>query len=437
MTEAPRVLVVSPSIFNQRTGGGITLTNLFRGWPADRIAAVHSDGNEPSTEVCRRYYRLTKSELQWVWPLSLAVHRPDVSQPAAAGAGDQAGSNSARWLARAARRFKNAIAREGLNERATLTPALHDFIANFRPHVVYTLLGSLSYLRLVRQIVGVTGAHVVVHIMDDWPNTLYRSGLIAPFFRAQMSRELAHSFKSAAARLAISASMAHAYERRYGMRFVPFSNTPDLAAWRQYQRGDWGVSKSPRIVYSGSVDQNAQWQSLVDLADAVERLADLDAVMIIRTPQDRDPALRAAFSRFTRTRIEPPLMDDEIGTYLRDADVLVLPVNFDEVSAKYVRYSSPTKLAAYLAIATPILAYGPPEVDQIARATRDGWGLAVQRRDSHELEAALRKLLGDPAMREQLGRAALSVAQRDYDAVRVRSDFRRVLTEAASRGGAA
>ena len=37
----PRILVVTGNNFNLVTGGGITLTNLFRGWPADRLANLH------------------------------------------------------------------------------------------------------------------------------------------------------------------------------------------------------------------------------------------------------------------------------------------------------------------------------------------------------------------------------------------------------------
>lgn len=42
MTELdyPRVLIVGQA-FNLSAGGGITLSNLFAGWPKDRMATIH------------------------------------------------------------------------------------------------------------------------------------------------------------------------------------------------------------------------------------------------------------------------------------------------------------------------------------------------------------------------------------------------------------
>ena len=70
--ELPRVLVVTSNNFNLVNGGGITLTNLFSGWPHDRLANVHDDALAEDHSVCRTFYRLTEEEIQWVWPFSLA-----------------------------------------------------------------------------------------------------------------------------------------------------------------------------------------------------------------------------------------------------------------------------------------------------------------------------------------------------------------------------
>ncbi len=39
MNNYPRILIFGPP-FNNFTGGGITLSNLFKGWPKDRIAVA-------------------------------------------------------------------------------------------------------------------------------------------------------------------------------------------------------------------------------------------------------------------------------------------------------------------------------------------------------------------------------------------------------------
>ena len=65
----PRVLIVGER-FESMTGGGITLTQLFRGWPPDRIAVLSDYASFPQNEVCGNYYYVGSSEEQWIWPLS-------------------------------------------------------------------------------------------------------------------------------------------------------------------------------------------------------------------------------------------------------------------------------------------------------------------------------------------------------------------------------
>ncbi len=68
----PRVLIFGQP-FNNFTGGGITLTNLFKGWPKDKIAVTYLGHGLQSvtTDVCDIYYQLGKDEHKWKFPFNL------------------------------------------------------------------------------------------------------------------------------------------------------------------------------------------------------------------------------------------------------------------------------------------------------------------------------------------------------------------------------
>ena len=68
----PRVLVVGTN-FDLVTGGGITLSNLFHGWPRERltVAAYHPCEVEPAP--CGRQYLIGSDELRWLPPIGLVV----------------------------------------------------------------------------------------------------------------------------------------------------------------------------------------------------------------------------------------------------------------------------------------------------------------------------------------------------------------------------
>src|ERR1700760_2829997 len=69
MSNFPRVLFVTPLAFNDFTGGGVTFSNLFRGWPKDRLFTVHADALPVSTDTCVNYFVLGSEELPLAGPL--------------------------------------------------------------------------------------------------------------------------------------------------------------------------------------------------------------------------------------------------------------------------------------------------------------------------------------------------------------------------------
>jgi len=55
----PKTLILN-SPFNNKTGGGITMSNLFRDWPKDRLALA-SNANllvEADFSICDNYFQL-------------------------------------------------------------------------------------------------------------------------------------------------------------------------------------------------------------------------------------------------------------------------------------------------------------------------------------------------------------------------------------------
>ena len=68
----PKVLIFGQT-FNDFSGGGITLTNLFEDWPVEDLAVISYPFmfHNSSTGVCRNYYQIGEEELAWRFPFSL------------------------------------------------------------------------------------------------------------------------------------------------------------------------------------------------------------------------------------------------------------------------------------------------------------------------------------------------------------------------------
>jgi glycosyltransferase involved in cell wall biosynthesis len=413
----PRVLVVTSNNFNLQGGGGITLTNLFRGWPQERLANIHEDATLPDSTVCSSFFRLTRREVRWAWPLSL-LERQMTGTSATDG-------TNALSVAPPASSWKRRIAGDGAPRDVRISPALASWIDNFQPQLVYGFLGSMAQNRLTRLIVDRWQVPLVVHIMDDWPSVIYTSGLLGPILRPRVLREFRELLDRAAARMAISDAMAEEYRARYGHAFLTFRNALDMDEWSAVARKSWEVSSPSIVRYVGSILPEAQLAALRVVCDSVKalRAEGCDITLSVHSPESQTRPLTQWGFDGDVLRIAPPPAASEVPRLLASADVLLLPFNFDAASKQYIRLSWPTKVPAYMVSGTPILVYGPNDVAAVAYATRDGWAEVVSDGDAKLLRSALRRLVTDRTRREALGRRAVELARQNHDILRTRRAF--------------
>ena len=423
----PRALFATSSAFNHVTGGGITFSTLFRGWPQDRLATAHNDTVPTADDVCSAYYRLGPAEITR-WPRRTEAPSGDASVPIATPAPQPA----------VVRRAKRLIAGNAWPDTGRISPALERWIADFRPDLLYTILGTIGIMELVAAIHRRFALPLVVHFMDDWPSYLYRGGLVSFAARARMNTLIRRLVGVAAERMAIGDAMAAAYAERYGAPFIAFQNAVDLAAvdrWVASAAGAHGDG-ALRVLYVGSVFDNAQAQSLIDIAEAIAGLAANGRAIRfdIRSPLHLAERFRTRLEIAPCVRLSDTIADDAaFFRAITAADILVLPVNFDADSVRLIRYSMPTKLSAYLASGTPVLVYGPAGVAQVEDARRHGWGHVVDRPGAGPVAAALTALADDAALRAGLAGRARALAAARHDAAAVRSAFQARLAAAASR----
>ena len=67
----PKVLIFG-QVFNQNSGGGVTLSNLFKGWGKDKIAvaSIGQTLNDVESNVCDSYYLLGDKEYKFIFPFN-------------------------------------------------------------------------------------------------------------------------------------------------------------------------------------------------------------------------------------------------------------------------------------------------------------------------------------------------------------------------------
>ena len=427
-TALPRVLFITPAAFNHVSGGGVTFSNLFRGWPVDRIATVHNDATPVTTDVCQLYYRLGEREIG-TWPV-LARLRSGTAAWASAPAGAGGGATSV------LRRLKTAIFGDGLPERGMLSAPLAAWIESFRPDIIYTILGSTGMMALIDQVQRHFALPLVVHFMDDWQSAIHRGGLLSALQRRHMHALIARLVATARLRLGICDAMCTEYADRFGQSFLPFQNAVDVARWAKLAKHDIAVGSPIRLLYTGSVLGFAQSDSLAECCAVIAllRAEGMSVELDIYSPPAQTAPLRDRLLCDRAIRLHDVISDDE--TYFRtlaEADILLLPVNFDAHSVRYIRLSMPTKVPSYLVSGTPILVYGPSGVAQVDYAREVGWGHVVDRPGRTALASAIKRLAGDLTLRRELSAAARRLAAGRHDSTIVRTGFQTALADCSGK----
>lgn len=402
------------------------MTNLFKGWPPDRIAVVHQDTLPEEHDVCRTYYRLTEADFRdrcyaRVLRLPFAVARR---------VGSATHLGRLERLGRDAQYVERIFAGE-MPQRATPSPALVDWIARFSPDLIYTFLGSNAIMDLTRAVADRFGLPIAVHFMDDWPTTAYDPPFGNALERRRMMRQLRWHIENSAVAMAICPQMASEYEERFGRTFSSFQNIAELADWPSAEAPCRPAGQPAQLVYTGSIYGIAQSHSLIDTCEAVAALNEtgLETTFDIYSHASFTDDYRSRLEIHPAIRIKDALTDDTaFRETICNADVLLLPVNFDAASRRRIRLSMPTKLPPMLASGTPILAYGPENTAQIDYALQEGWGFVVSNRDREQLVQALKTLIQDDGVRDRLSHRAKRVAFEHHDGTAIRSGFHTLLS---------
>jgi glycosyltransferase involved in cell wall biosynthesis len=426
--------------FNHESGGGITLSNLFAGWPKDRLASTPHAGQPVDDDVCERRYVLGRDEAVWSWPLSLVRRRTtspsgaDAQQPATT-AGAPASPSGAGGPARLLHAGVDALGIRDELRTLRLSEPLRAWIQEFSPDIVYSLLGDLPTMALVDRISREFGTPVVIHMMDDWPGSLYRTGAMQNVVRRHMDRKLRSLVNGASSLLAISDAMAEEYGDRYGRAFVGIHNPVDLERWDALASQEATIpadaAAGMRIMYAGRVGR-ANADSIGDVAGSVGAMVAVGARigMDIYTGDWSRPDV-ALLGGLAGVCVHPGVAYERIPSLMRATDVLLLPLDFDAEATGFARLSMPTKVSEYLASGRPTLTYAPAGSAATEYARAGGWSLVVDRRDPSALRDALATLAGDPALRDEMGARARLCAETHHDARRVREQFRAALEHGA------
>lgn len=422
--------------FNDKHGGGITLTNLFKGWPKDKIAVADTGHmmHDITTDVCDTYYQLGIEEYKWMFPFNLIQKKyPSglkVFVDKTLSSASQTKPSMRYSLVNKV--FYPVLQWFGLFHcviRYKMSIRFREWLLDFKPDLLYAQVTTRESVIFVTELIDYLNIPVSIHFMDDWFSTTGDAGLLSKFWRKKIDRELRVLLDKVDLHLSISEAMSVEYKKRYGKNFIAFHNPIDTDFWLPHTKKDFSIErKNVRILCSGRIGQNGISESLIEVASAIDKInSDRLQIKFHIQTATRDKTIVERLKKFRCVVFNPFADYDQLPQIFSAADILLLANDFNPKSIRYLRYSMPTKASEYMVSGTPILVYTSGFAAVSSFFSEYECGYCVSTQSEEEIIKAINFLIDNEEYRKKISTKAVQVAQEKFNASKVREQFQSLL----------
>ncbi len=436
----PKVLIIGQS-FDKRSGGGITLSNLFAGWDQDKLAVActpHLIKNSDS-KICKNYYQLGEKEHKWMFPFQYLQKKfpsgkivfdkekenKKVSKRSGNGKINVRSNVVDKW-------FLPFLKYTGLIHALTkinLSKEFRTWLHDFEPDIIYAQGQDRQRILFALLLEQYLKKPLIFHIVDDWPLTISDKGPFKKFWHNKIDQDLKTLFNKASLLMCISDEMGKAYKIRYNKDFITFHNPIDIQFWKASQKQNYELNESPVVLYAGKISLGVE-SSLELIAKAIETVNKKHKIRLRFILQTKEiPAWAADYSFVEHKSF---VAYDDLPKVFSGVDFLVMPYDFSERSINYVKYSMPTKAPEYMISGTPILVFAPEVTAIVKYAKKNGWAYTVTENNSDSLATSLECLILHKPIRCEIAENAKKTAENNHSSLVIRSNFEAAITSLIS-----
>ncbi|HQK70491.1 MAG TPA: glycosyltransferase [Bacteroidales bacterium] len=427
----PKVLIFSQT-FNSISGGGITLSNLFSGYPKENLAVLSYPFMlfNVSFDICDTYYQIGRDEYVWRYPFSLFKKTYDSGVIVRKDSGktdtvpklslrNRLSSNIltpfVRWLG-----LSHCIS------EITISEQLKRWLDNYLPEVLYLQISNRESILFSLKLQDYLKIPIVIHMMDDWPSTISSLGPMNKLWKNRIDREFRILLGRAALCLSISDAMAEEYLSRYGRKFIPFHNPIDVNRFEDI-KPFYTSFQNIKILYLGRIG-TANHNSILKFAYFVSSFCfeDHKLELHIYTKDNEHPYVHR-LKKLQNVFVRPPVHYGEVPDLMTKYDLLLLPLDFSASGQRFSRLSMPTKASEYMMSGIPMLVFAPANTAISKFCMKYQCGHCITDPDIGKLRGEIIRIVSDLDYRRDLGRRARTLAQQLFNSDSVSKDFQKLL----------
>ena len=284
-------------------------------------------------------------------------------------------------------------------------------IAPFKPEAVLTVahgplwVTAAAYAKAHR-----LPLHLICH--DEITKTVMH----VPRLTRRIAETFGEVYRSATSRLCVSPYMRDDYRARFqaDAEVLYPARAADVPKFTSQPEHLTTLSRGLRVAFAGTINMGGHVVLLKNMASALEAQG---GRLLLYGPITKEAAAQSGLVS-PNIEIRGLLTSNQLIHALRtEADALYVPMSFDPADRLAMKTNFPSKLTDYTAVGLPIIIQGPHDSSAISWANENpGVALAITSDSSAELSESLKRLSTDPDCRLSLGRNALEVGARYFDA---------------------
>ena len=380
----PKILIVSEVPLGAPNGFGVTLKNLFRGWPREKIRYFYNSAD---------YRKLPKEDLDFRYaPVPNFSCRRQAIPMWLGLTPEWRGKYSKIWLRRN--------------------------LYGFMPDIVFSSAHSMATICFADWISQQIGRPHVLHVMDE------------PFTHSTTA-EVKILLGKTSKFLTISKTMRKVYRERYGHESQVFHNGAEKEFFTPPPRSNKQSDPPIRIRFIANLLYLQHFHSIEDIAGAVRqfnKINDRHAVLEIFGGESPEGCSNEIIYQEDVVYHGPIQLADRLKT-LADADLLIIPFTFSPSYFEEYRLSIPTKLPENLATGIPVLLYGPRGMAATDLCLENDLATVLTKRSIPNLLEVIQELAEDPEPFREKAEKAQEFARKEFSVFQTSKRFQALMQE--------
>ena len=437
-TTLPRVLIYGET-FRKIGGGGITLNTLFEAWPVENIFMLVERSGQPLDVHFIQYYQVGHLENKsFIHKLGILTGNKSGAFRINKNKLEKTITIQSTTLFKSNFYFKlkdlfisilNWLGIYGLFFRQNVSKELIQWINEIKPDIIYFQPSTIQNIKFLTEIHNLTGIPYAIHVMDNILETHTHAKEISGKNILSVQLFFEELIRKSNLCLGICDEMSTQYGIKFNRLFYSFQHAVDNKFWfRNYM-----VRRDPQpfvILYAGRISLGTS-QSLFLLAKAIDNCNRNYECNFEFQIQGTSPDIKwvKRFSKYKCVKIHDVVPYNSLPERYTEADLLVLPMDFDKKSLTYIKYSMPTKVPEYLVSGVPIFVLAHEITALYKYAKSENWAFINSTEKVKDVEKLLMEIRNNYNKRVEVSEIAKSVGKRNHDIHIVRDSFKQLISK--------